>query len=152
MSQWRGRDRAVCIGVERQAATGAEAVVAAVNRGTARARCDPNFAQDRHRPVVAQAIFEPAQLGVDLAQRRKLGEYQWVVALAKAVQIEYESAEVAVGKLTRLAQEAGATTHSPALAKARRRWGLLGGRLGLWRLLLGALRGVIGRGRRLLNA
>jgi hypothetical protein len=120
-----------------------------VNRRTARTGSDPNFAQDRHRPVVTQGVFEPAQLGVDLAQRRKLGEHQWIVALAKAVQIEYEPTEIAVGKLSRLAQEARTTTHAPALTKARRRRRLLCGRFGLWHLRLGALRlgalcGVVG--------
>jgi hypothetical protein len=115
-----------------------------VNRGTARARRDPDFAQHRHRPVVAQAVFKPAQLGVDLAQRRELGEHQRVVALAKAVQIEYEPTEIAVGKLARLAQEACATTHAPALTEAGRRRGLLGRGLGLRRLLPGVLRNAIG--------
>jgi len=126
-----GGNRAVRIGVEGQPAARAEAVVAAVNRGTARACGDPDFAQHRHRPVVAQAVFEPAQLGVDLTQRGELGEDQRVVALAEAVQVEYESAEIAVGKLARLAQEAGATTHAPALTEAGRRRRLLGRRFGL---------------------
>jgi hypothetical protein len=115
-----------------------------VNCGTARARRDPDFTQHRHRSVVTQAAFESAQLGVDLAQCRKLGEHQWIVALAKAVQIEYEPTEIAVGKLARLAQEAGATTHASALAEARRRRRLRGGRLGFGRLLPGVIRGVIG--------
>jgi hypothetical protein len=102
--------------------------------------------------VVAQTVFEPTQLGVDLAQRRKLGEYQRVVTLAKAVQIEYKPTEIAVCKLTRLAQEAGAATHAPTLAKARHRRRLLGGRLGRWRRLLGVRRSLIGWGRRSLNA
>jgi hypothetical protein len=102
-----------------------------MNRGAAWARRNPNFAQHCHWPVVAQTVFEPAQLSVDLAQRRKLGEHQWVVALAKAVQIEYESTEIAVGKLARLAQEAGTTAHAPTFAKARFWWSLFDGRLGL---------------------
>lgn len=75
--------------------------------------------------MVAQAVFESAQLGVDLAQRRELGEHQRVVALAEAVQIEHEPTEIAIGKLARLAQKARATAHAPALAEARRRRRLL---------------------------
>jgi hypothetical protein len=136
----RGRDRAVRIGVERQSAAGAEAVVAAVNRGTAWARRNPNFTQHRHRPVIVQAVFEPAQLGVDLTQRRKLGEHQRVVALAEAVQIEYEPTEITVGKLACLAQETGAATHAPALAETRR---LPDRDLRLRCLLPGSLRNMI---------
>jgi hypothetical protein len=115
-----------------------------VNRGTAWACRDPNFAQHRHRPVVTQAVFEPTQLGIDLAQRRKLGEHQRVVALAEAVQIEYEPPEIAIGELACLAQEACATTHASALAEARRRRRLLDRELGLWRLLPRALCSVVG--------
>jgi hypothetical protein len=115
-----------------------------VNCRTSWTRRDPNFTQHRHRPVVAQAVFEATQLGIELTQRRKLGEHQWVVALAKAVQIEHEPTEVAVGKLARLAQEAGATTHASTLAEARLRRRLLNRRLDLWRLLSGALYRVVG--------
>jgi hypothetical protein len=142
-SHRRGGDRAVRVGVERQPAAGAEAVVAAVNRGAARAGGDPNFAQHCHRPTIVQAVFESAQFGVDLAQRRKLGENQRVVALAEAVQIEYEPTEIAVGELACLAQEAGAATHAPALAEAWLRR-LFDRGLGLRRLLPGILCSTIG--------
>lgn len=121
-----------------------------MNRGTAWACRDPNFTQHRHRPVIVQAVFESAQLGVDLTQRRKLGEHQRVVALTEAMQIEYESTEIAIGELARLAQEACATTHASALAEARCRRRLLERGLGLWRLLPGALWGVVGSCRGLL--
>src|ERR1700722_747762 len=98
-----------------------------------------------------QAVFEAAQLRIELAQRRKLGEHQRVVALAEAVQIEYEPTEIAIGELARLAQEACATTHASALSEARRRWSLLDESLGLWRLPLGALCDVVGSCRCLLS-
>ena len=79
------------------------------------------------------AVLERAQLGVDLAERVQLGEHERVVALAEAVQVEDEPAEVAVGELARLAQEARAAARAPARAEA----GLLGG--GCSRPALGGL-------------
>ena len=89
-----------------------------------------------------QHPFELAHLAVDLAQHRQLGEHQLVVALAKAMQVEHESAEIAIGELACLTQEARPPTHAPTLAKARRL--LLGGRLGLRRLLPSVLCPVVG--------
>ena len=64
--------------------------------------------------------LERAQLGVDAGERAQLGEHQRVVALSEAVQVEDEPAEVAVGELARLAQEARAAAHATARAEARR--------------------------------
>jgi hypothetical protein len=111
--------------VHGEAAVGAEAVAAAVDRRAARAGGDAGLAHDRHRLTLSQGCLEYAQLGVDVAERGELGDHQRVVALAKAVQVEDQPAEVAVGKLARLAQEARATAHTPAGAET----GWAGGRV-----------------------
>ena len=68
-----------------------------------------------------------------------------VVALAEAVQVEHEPAEVAVGQLARLAQEPRAPAHAPALAEpGRSRSGVLAGRASP-RASPGRCRGTAGR-------
>ena len=133
----RGRagDRALGAAVHREPAVGAEAVLAAVDRRAARAGGDAGVAQDGHRLVLGEGAFERAQLDVDLAERRELGEHERVVALAEAVEVVDQTAEVAVGELARLAQEARAAAHAPALAEAGRTVGrvLARGRLHLRR-------------------
>jgi hypothetical protein len=91
-----------------------------VDRGAARARGDAHFAQHGHGPAIVQRVFELAQLRVDLAQRRELGEHERIVALTEAMQVEHQSTEVAVGELAPLAQKTRSTTHASTLAKARR--------------------------------
>src|SRR5262249_12708907 len=115
----RRRDRTVGLGVERKSTARTEAVIATVDSGAAWTRGNSHFAQHRHRPTVHEHRFQFAQLGVDLAQRRELGKHQWVIALAKAMQVESDPAEVAVGQLARLAQKTRPTTHTSTLAKAR---------------------------------
>ena len=88
-----------------------------MDRRAARAGGDAGVAQDGHRLVLGERAFERAQLGVDLAERRELGEHERVVALAEAVEVEDQAAEVAVGELARLAQEARAAAHAPTLAE-----------------------------------
>ena len=138
----------VRVATERQPAVGAEAVLAAVDRRAARAGGDTGFAQDRDGLALGQRRLQRAQLGVDVPERVELGDHQSVVALAEAVQVEDEAAEVAIGELTCLAQEARAPAHASARSEARRRRGCgavdrpaVLGRLG------GRLRGAAARGR-----
>ena len=141
----RSGDRALGVAVHGEPAVGAEAVLAAVDRRAARAGGDAGVAQDRHRLVLGEGAFERAQLGVDVAERRELGEHQRVVALAEAVQVEDQAAEVAVGELARLAQEARAAAHAPALAEPGwpGAWGVAGrGRPARRRRLAGRLPGL----------
>ena len=49
----------------------------------------------------------------------ELGHHEGVVALPEAVQIEDQPAEITVGELARLAQEARAPARAPARAEAR---------------------------------
>ena len=115
--------------VHRQAAVGAEAIVAAVDRGAARACRHARLAQDGHGAALGQGSFEGAQLGVDASDRLELGEHQLVVASAEPVQVEHEPAEVAVGQLARLAQEPHTPAHAPPLAEpGRTALGVLAGR------------------------
>jgi predicted dinucleotide-utilizing enzyme len=93
-------------------------VVAAVERRAAWAGGDAGLVQDRHRLVLSQGALERPQLGVDVAERAQLGDHERVVALSEAVQIEDQPAEVAIGELTRLAQEARAPARSATRAEA----------------------------------
>ena len=97
-----------------------------MDRGAAWAGGDAGVAQHRHRLVLGEGAFERAQLGVDLTERAELGEHERVVALAEAVQVVDQPAEVAIGELARLAQEARAAAHAPALAEAGRSGGQRG--------------------------
>jgi hypothetical protein len=90
-----------------------------VDRGAARARRDPGLPQDRHRVARAEGGFERAQLRVDLPDGAELGEHQGIVALAEAVEVEDEAAEVPVCQLARLAQEARAPSQPAAGTEAR---------------------------------
>ena len=63
-----------------------------------------------------------------LARASRAWRPQLVVALAQAVHLVDQAAEVAVGELARLAQEARATTHASARAKARARGSRCGAR------------------------
>jgi hypothetical protein len=112
--------RALGAEVHRQAAVGAEAVVAAVDRRAARARRHTRLAQDRHCSALGQGRFQSPQLAIDTSDRLELGEHQRVVASAESVQVEHEAAEVAVGQLARLAQEPHAPAHASALAESGR--------------------------------
>ena len=112
--------RQIDVTAHRQPAVGAEAVFAAVDRGAAGARGDAGLAQDGDWPALLQGAFERAQLGVDVAERGQLGEHEGVVALPEAVQVEDQAAEVAVGELARLAQEAGAAARATARSEAGR--------------------------------
>ena len=88
--------------------------------GAARAGGDAGLAQDGDGLALAEGGFERAQLGVDVPERGELGQHERVVALAEAVQVEDEPAEVAVGELARLAQEARAAADAAARAEAGR--------------------------------
>jgi hypothetical protein len=68
--------------------------------------------------MLLQGGFERAQLGIDATERGELGDHQRIVTLAEAVQVENQSAEVAIGKLASLAQEAHAAANTPARAEA----------------------------------
>jgi hypothetical protein len=81
---------------------------------------DPGLAQDGHGLAVGQRGLQRSQLGVDVRERRQLGHHQGVVPLAEAVEVEDEAAEVAVGELARLAQEAHAPAGTPSGAEAGR--------------------------------
>ena len=104
----------------RESAVRAEVIVAAVDRGAARAGRDPGLAQDRDGLTLAEGRFQRAQLGVDLPKRVQLVEHQLIVALAEAMQVEDEPAEVAVGELPSLAQEARSATCASPRAEAGR--------------------------------
>ena len=67
----------------------------------------------------SSAALERPQLAVDVAERVELRQHERVVALAEAVQVEDEAAEVAVGQLAGPAQEAGTPPRPPARAEAR---------------------------------
>src|SRR5207302_834437 len=95
-----------------------EAVFGAVDGCAARARRHASLAQHGDGPVLAERRFEASQLAVDAFDRRELGEHEWVVALAEAVEVEDEAAEVAVGQLASLAQEARAAANAPAREEA----------------------------------
>ncbi len=70
--------------------------------------------------ALAQGAFDRAQLAVDVAERRQLGEHERVVALPEAVQVEDESAEIAIRELACLAQEAQAAARPTARLEAGR--------------------------------
>jgi hypothetical protein len=74
-----------------------------MNRRAARTGGDAGVAQDRHRLALGERGFERAQLGVDVPERAELGDHQRVIALAEAVQVEDQPAEVAIGELASLA-------------------------------------------------
>jgi hypothetical protein len=107
-------------------------VLAAVERRAARARGDAGLVQDGHRLVLSQGALKRTQLSVDVAERAQLGDHERVVALSEAVQIEDQPAEVAIGELTRLAQEARTSPRTATRAEA----GLLGITDGAHRLAL----------------
>jgi hypothetical protein len=134
---------------------GAEAVVAAVDGGAARTCRHARLAQHGHSPTLGKGVLQGAQLGVDAPDRLELGEYERVVAAAEPVQVEDEPAEVAIGQLARLAQEAHAPAHSSALTEPGRaawRLGRFAVDLGLAVRRLGPMaRGVLCR-RRLRDA
>lgn len=77
-------------------------ILAAVNGGAAGAGGDSGFAQDRDGVALLQGPLKGAQLAVELLEDVQLGDHQGVVALAEAMQVEHQSAEVAVGELARL--------------------------------------------------
>ena len=112
-----GADGQVGVAADRQPAVGAEAVFACVDGGAARTGGDAGLAQHGDRLALLQRAFERAQLAVDAIEHAQLGDHQWVVALAEAVQVEDQPAEVAVGELTGLAQEAHAPARAPACAE-----------------------------------
>jgi hypothetical protein len=91
-----------------------------VDRSAAHAGGDARLAQDRHGVALAERGFERAHLDVDVFERAQLVEHQLVVALAEPVQVEDESAEVAVCELARLAQETHPPSDAAAGAEARR--------------------------------
>jgi hypothetical protein len=84
----------------RQTAVRAVAVFAAVDRGAARAGGDARLAEDCHRASFSQSRLDRPQLPVDVAESAQLCEDQRVIALAEAVQVVDEAAEIAVGELT----------------------------------------------------
>jgi hypothetical protein len=111
-----------------------------VDRRAARTSRDAGLAQDRHRLALLERGLEHAQLAVDVAEGRELGDHQRVVALAEAMQVEDQPAQVAVGELARLAQKACTPAHAPARAEPGRPGGrdkLAVGR----RAVVGGLRG-----------
>jgi hypothetical protein len=81
-----------------------------VDRRAAGTGGDAGLAQHGHRLTFLQGALERAQLGVDLRERVQLGEDQRVVACSEAMQVEDETAEIAVGQLARLAQKARTPT------------------------------------------
>jgi hypothetical protein len=89
-----------------------------VDRRAARAGSESSLAQDRHRLALAQGRFERTQLGVYVAQRAELAQHELVVSLVEAMQVEHEPAEVAVGELAYLAQEADAAAQAAARREA----------------------------------
>jgi len=94
-----------------------------VDRGAARARGDACLAQNGDRLALAERAFDRSQLAVDLRERGQLREYQRVVALPEAMQVEHQPAEVAIGELTCLAQEARTAACATArLESSRRGW------------------------------
>ncbi len=78
-------DRQVDVAAHGQSAVGAEVVLAAVERRTARAGGDAGFAQDGHGLVLSQGALQREQLGVDVPERVQLGDDERVVALSEAV-------------------------------------------------------------------
>ncbi len=112
--------RKIGVAAHRHPAARTEAVFAAVDRGAPGTCCDTGLAQDCYRSALAERSFDRAQLGVDLIERCQLREYERVVALSEPVQVEDQAAEVAVGELARLAQEARATARPTARLEAGR--------------------------------
>jgi hypothetical protein len=95
-----------------------EAVVAAVDRCAARACGDAGLAQHADALALPERLLQCAQLPVDVIQRRQLGGNQLVVALAEAVQVEHQPAEIAISELPCLAQKTQAAADAAPLAEA----------------------------------
>ncbi len=89
-----------------------------MDRRAAGARGDAGLAQHGDGPTFSQRVFKCTQLGIDVSERRQLGEDQSVVALSEPVQVEDQAAEVAVAELACLAQEARAAPYAAAGAEA----------------------------------
>jgi hypothetical protein len=68
--------------------------------------------------TILQRVLDSAQLGVDLAEPVQLGRDQLVAPTAEAMQVEHETAEVAIGELTHGAQVPQAAAQPTARAKA----------------------------------
>ena len=105
---------------DRESTVRAEVIFAGVDRRAPRTSCDAGLPQDGHRPTLPQHAFQRAQLGVDVPERRQLGENQRVVALPEAVQVEHQPAKVAIAELARPAQEARTAPGAAARAEAAR--------------------------------
>jgi hypothetical protein len=88
-----------------------------VDGGAAGAGGDARFAQNGDGHAFFQGVLQRAQLGVDVAEGVQLGQHQRVVALPEAMQVEDQPAEVPVGQLARLVQEARASARTPTRAE-----------------------------------
>jgi hypothetical protein len=91
-----------------------------VDGGTSRARDHTRLAQRGDASALLESPFQRAQLAVDRRERPELGQYERVVALREAVQLEDQTAQIPVGELARPAQEAQTAPHTTALGEARR--------------------------------
>jgi hypothetical protein len=89
-----------------------------VDRCASWACSDSHLAQHRQRSELAQRLFQRAQLRVDVPERRQLRQHHLIVALAEAVQVEHQSAEVAICELACSAQKARTPAQPSALAEA----------------------------------
>lgn len=90
-----------------------------MDRGASWAGRDACFAQHRDGSALLQRRLQHAQLGVYALQRVELRLHDLVVALPESVEVEYEAAKIAVGKLAGCAQKAGAAPHAAAIEEPR---------------------------------
>ena len=90
-----------------------------MNRGAAWTGRYAGLAQDRDRLALLQSGLDRAQLPVDVAESRQLGEHERIVALAELMEVEDQASEVSIGELAGLAQEANAPTSTTTRAEPR---------------------------------
>lgn len=109
--------RAIGAAAHRHPARRAEAVIAAMDRRASRTGGDARLTQHGDAAALPESALERAQFGVDAVQGRELGGDQGVVTLSEAVQIEDESAEIAVSELPCLEQKMNASADAPAVAE-----------------------------------
>jgi hypothetical protein len=81
-----------------------------VDGGAARTGGDAGLAQHRHGLALLEGALHASQLSIDVTEGGQLGEYEGIVSLAEAVEVEDEAPEVTIGELPSLTQETGSAT------------------------------------------
>jgi hypothetical protein len=74
----------------------AEVVIARVDRRAAQACEYAGFTQDGHGLAIVERVLDRTQLSIEFPESRQLGAQELVPAPAEAVQVEHQTAEVAV--------------------------------------------------------